>query len=241
MEEVNNQTPMENTPVENTQVITELQSPPLEKEKNILIPILLIVVFILLSIFAYLFFTDKIDIGIKNPFSKEEVVEEENEESTELINEEEIILDKEYKDDYREISFKYPSSWTVKDYEETFYEAIRVQESEDFFLEYISPSGHPGELCFYTDTPGVPDLNLGILYDNYVSIDSQDSIRRSYVPEFGSYTLCKMNEEGNYWNWFVVARGYVEYYVNMERADAEEIIEVMDRILLSFEYTGEEY
>ena len=262
MEEVNNQTPMENTPVENTQVITDLQPPIIEKKKNILIPILLIVVLILLSILAYLFFTDKIDIGIKNPFSKEEVVEEEKdgeeegdveEEQTqeEVKEDESIVLSNEYYNEEFGVRYNYPDSWIVDDSNSTcdngvcsslYLEIKDKEESPEFIYTHYIPFGSGPDRCFYSDTPGGMPTNepQATYFDNFVDISSEEyTYRRSLNTLINSYTVCVKGDSGIFSNW--INPGYVTYKVNMENDNAEEMLDIMDNILHSFEYTGEGY
>ena len=252
MEEVNNQTPLENTPVENTQVITELQSPPLEKKRNILIPILLIVIFILLSIFAYLFFTDRVDIEDKDSSAKEEVEEDETE------GEEEEIMTEEYINTEFGVKFEYPKNWKLEATSKCkpgeckdLYVSISENSDSDFFFSYYLPAGSGPDICYFSysgmsDESGMPDeIGMGTIYETFDNIDERGILRRTFVINEGpngpvqEYKVCKLDSNGIYTDW--VEAGYINYNVNMGRADAQDIIKLMDRITLSFEYTGEEF
>lgn len=56
-----------------TPEVTELKEVKSSSRDKFLNVVLLIFVFVLIGLFAYLFFTDRLIVGIENPFSKEEV------------------------------------------------------------------------------------------------------------------------------------------------------------------------
>ena len=245
MEQTNTPSPMENIPVQNTEVV-------LEKKKNILIPILLIVIFILVGIFAYLFFTDRVDIEDKDPSAKEEVAEDEGEEveveDEQIQDEEAEITTKEYINTAVGVKFEYPGNWKVEvnsEYKDLSLEISENKTSPEFIFRYLLPSGSGPEICYFSDSEIPDEVGMGTVYDNFVKIESTDTLRRTYGvyegPEGSQqmYKVCKLDSNGIYSDW--VKPGYISYFVNMSRADAQDIIKLMDGITLSFEYTGEDF
>lgn len=221
-----------------------------EKRAKTLNMILLVMVFAMIGLFAYLFFTDRLIIGVENPFSKQ-VVEEENideDEEKEKEKEEEkkeeevpVVQKKVYENSTFGVKFEYPESWVVQENTQANSLTLEIKEraaNPDFVFVYSLPSVSGPELCYFSDTENPDDIVMGTLYDNFFSINADSSLRRTLLVSQGvsEYKVCKKDSNGNYTDW--IRAGYVSYKVNMNRPDAQSMLKIMDDILLSFEYTG---
>lgn len=211
------------------------------KRAKILNMILLVMVFAMVGLFAYLFFTDRLILGVENPFSKQVV--EEDQEITENEDEMPVVQMKEYLNTEFGVKFTYPESWVVQENIEMGDLYLEIKErvvDPDFVFVYDLPTVAGYESCYYMDTENPEEIAFGTLYDNFFSINADSSLRRSLLDNADSgvsgYIVCKKGEEG-YSEY--MQPGRVEYRVNMDRPDVQSMLTIMDNILLSFEYTGE--
>lgn len=210
------------------------------RKANRLSVVLLLMVFVMIFLFIFLFFTDRLILGIENPFSKEStVVQESNVIEEEEIEEEVVVKENEYMNNEYGVKFKYPTDWVIVS-EQADNGSLLVKIGEEkidpnFVFEYYLPSGSGPELCFYPDSIEMTNEMFGTKYDNFTSI-KEGVLRRSYVEESDLYKICLKGEAG-YSDW--VNPGYVSYKVNMEMPNKDEMLSVLDGILLSFEYTGD--
>ena len=209
------------------------------KRAKILNMILLVMVFAMVGLFAYLFFTDRLILGIENPLTKQ-VVEEEKEIKKE--DEEPVVQKKEYLNTELGVKFTYPNSWIVQENGQEGSLFLEIKEravNSDFVFVYSLPTASGPEICYFSDTENPEEIEMGTLYDNYFSINSESSLRRTLWVNEGvsEYKVCRKDSNGNYTNW--MQAGYVSYKVDMNRPDAQSMLKIMDDILLSFEYSGD--
>jgi len=200
-----------------------------EKRAKALNMILLVMVFAMIGLFVYLFFTDRLILGVENPFSKQVVEEEEKKELVVQMNE--------YVNAEFGVIFTYPESWIVQEDARTGTLSLEIKEraaNPDFIFVYTLPEVSGPEMCYFSDTENPEEIVMGRLYDNYFSINSDSSLRRTLLVSQGvsEYKVCKKDTNGNYTEW--IQSGYVSYKVNMNRPDAESMLKIMDDILLSF-------
>ena len=96
---------MDTQEISNTQPVNTTSSG--NGKLGVLVGFLVVVILLLLGVFAFLFLTDRVDIGIKNPLSKEkkEVVEEKKEEEEEEVEESTVKMGK------FALSMTYPSEF----------------------------------------------------------------------------------------------------------------------------------
>lgn len=224
-----------------------------EKGAKTLNMILLIMVFAMIGLFAYLFFTDRLMLGIENPFSKQVVEEEEEKKENEQkedqesenvntnTNENPSIQMKEYLNTEFGVKLTYPNTWVVAEDTQGGTLSLQIKErasNPDFIFVYRLPSTSGPEICYFSDTQNPQDIVVGTLYDNFFAINSDSSLRRTLLVSEGvsEYKVCKKDANGNYTDW--IQAGYVSYKVNMNRPDAQSMLKIMDDILLSFKYTG---
>lgn len=240
---------------------TEVKESNKKRKTNILILVLVFIILLLAGVISYLFFTDKIDTSFLNNAThvEEENLDEdtdnevvdENEDIEENVNtdeeddtENEIILEtKDYYNSTQGVKFKYPSNWKIEKEitnESGFYVSFSENTSNpDFIFEYNLPAASGPEVCYFSDTNNPEDGVLGTLFDNYITIDESDTLRRTYriFEDTESYKICKRRIPSIFVDW--MDSGYISYTVKMSRSDSNEIIKLMDKILLSFEYTGD--
>ncbi len=200
------------TAVEQTPVTPQVEEHKEFKEKkgkdNSLVLLLLVMVFSLLGLFAYLFFTDRLILGIDNPLSgkKNTVIDQEEE-----PNEEDEVVDNPTDDMEDEkiplithtnttlwpYKLKYPQDWEITkentscdDTSEicTFHE-LEITYTKDpqyaFYLHNCSECGPNPAYCAYSDVTYPSEMLVGMLsdvyYDNYTPIDG-GTFRRSFNP-----------------------------------------------------------
>lgn len=202
VEKVIEQTPI--TPqVEETKATTVNKS----NDKSIVL-LLLIMVFSLLGIFAYLFFTDRLILGIDNPLSgkKNTVIDQEEE-----PNEEDEVVDNPTDDMEDEkiplithtnttlwpYKLKYPQDWEITkentscdDTSEicTFHE-LEITYTKDpqyaLYLHSCSECGPNPPFCAYSDVEYPDEMIEGMIsqiyYDSFTIIDD-GTFRRSSNP-----------------------------------------------------------
>jgi ATP-dependent Zn protease len=89
-----------------TQAIPPVSNNP--KKSNGIVTSLLLLVLILLGFILFAFFTDRLDIGIKNPFTQNEQTESEEEKDTEESEELNVYTNNQFG-----VEFKYPNNWKV--------------------------------------------------------------------------------------------------------------------------------
>lgn len=212
-----------------------------EKRAKTLNMILLVMVFAMIGLLAYLFFTDRLLLGVENPFSKQ-VVEEEEEIEEEKEEEEPVVQMKVYENSEFGVKFEYPESWVVQEDAQANSLSLEIKEraaNPDFVFVYSLPTASGPEICYFSDTENPEEIVSGTLYDNFFSINTDSSLRRTLWVSQGvsEYKVCKKDTNGNYTDW--IQAGYVSYKVNMNRPDAQSMLKIMDDILLSFEYTGD--
>ncbi|PKN02675.1 hypothetical protein CVU76_01390 [Candidatus Dojkabacteria bacterium HGW-Dojkabacteria-1] len=212
-----------------------------EKRAKTLNMILLVMVFAMIGLFAYLFFTDRLLLGVENPFSKQVVEEEEDIEEEKDEEEGSAVQMKEYVNTEFGVKFEYPESWVVQEDVVEGSLGLEIKErsaNPDFVFVYSLPTASGPEICYFSDTENPEEIVIGTLYDNFFSINTDSSLRRTLWVSQGvsEYKVCKKDTNGNYTDW--IQAGYVSYKVNMNRPDAQSMLKIMDDILLSFEYTG---
>ena len=217
---------------------------------KLLIVVLSILVVFLTTILGYLFMTGRVNIDILDRKDDEQVQEENNgqDDGDENENEEEGAEVIEYTEYYNEnfgVKLNYPQDWVIIEESEDGDMAftLKIGESanaqEDVFLFQIMSSEI--DKCIYSEE----DLTVSdgptyeVLYDNYVEIGTEEIYRRSFAKygEYDSYIVCQKGEDdifrkGNpafitYWNF------------DETNEDVEEKLEILDNILLSYEYSGE--
>ncbi len=165
------------------------------------------------------------------PEEVEQVQEEEEEAET---------LTKEYYNEEFGVKFDYPKDWIVE--EEVGVDTalwLQIKEREEnpeFIFKYTYHASIGLNYCYY-DADTFESTLEGDLFTEYIEIGDEKLLRRSFVEEESKYIVCSLDDyTDKYGIW--LNDGIIEYIVNMEREDAEEIIETMDLITLSFEYTG---
>lgn len=170
------------TAVEQTPVTPQVEEHKEFKEKkgkdNSLVLLLLVMVFSLLGLFAYLFFTDRLILGIDNPLSdkkttiideEEEPIEEneDNEIPTEDIEDEKIPLITHTNTTLWPYKLKYPQDWEItKENTECNYDSVSKQNlctfheleitytknsQYAFYLSNCSECGPTPPYCAYAD------------------------------------------------------------------------------------------
>lgn len=210
------------------------------RKANRLSVVLLLMVFVMICLFFFLFFTDRLILGIDNPFAKESATVQE---STVVEDEEEeekvVVKQNEYMNEEYGVKFKYPTDWViVSEQADNDSLLVRIGEKKidpNFVFEYYLPSGSGPTICLYPDSTDMTNEMFGTKFDNFTSI-KEGVLRRSYVEESDSYKIC-LKGETDYTDW--INPGYVTYKVNMELQNSKEMLSVLDDILLSFEYTGD--
>ncbi len=227
-----------------------------EKVLNI---VLLVFVFVLIGLFAYMFFTDRLIVGVENPFSKKEVPTSEEEEIPTSENED-VPLVSFTNTSLWPYRLKYPQDWEITKANTTCgYDSVNNQtvctfhELEISYMEnpeyafYLSNCGQCGgetSLCGYSDITYSKELLNGpgiyIYYEDFQEIN-QGTFRRSFNPkdqESSDYDIriCERvdsQQSGVYYVWGGITAGSVAYKTP-DNPD-ESILKVMDDILLSIE------
>ena len=166
---------------------------------------------------------------------------------------------KEYNNDIIGVRFTFPASWIAKEkscsecadteYGCTLCSVFFLENEEEnsyFEYAYILETGYLP--CYYSDTPK-EYFDEDEMYDSsnmygsdYTSIGESDEFRRTYISEEdlhrNFYRICRKGDSPSYYtNW--IQPGFVLYRVNKDRDDLENILEIFDNIVLSFEYFGE--
>lgn len=241
-----------NTPVneilESKESIQEEQSKTKPRKKvGYLIIILVLIIVSLVVLLCYLFFTNRIDTSVIDEQTEEETLQEEVTEGTEEAEDEEtdseiITEKKEYYNNIYGVKFEYPLNWKIESKVDEvgnfniFFSEDKVDP--DFIFTYNLPVGSGPEICYFSDTENPEEIVFGTLFDNFETIDEKDTLRRTH-QNYGDtevYKICK--KDSNLFSDWVDA-GYIFYKVKIGSSNAKQMIELMDQITLSFEYTGQ--
>ena len=153
---------------------------------------------------------------------------------------------KEYYNEIVGVKFSYPSDWEIIEEEAMGEDELILKigddanATEDIFLYEMIPT--EPVFCVYSESELTvsEEPTYEKYYDNYVTVGTGDLYRRSYIPygDVNSYFICQKYENGNYYaNPYP---GFITYW-NFDKndEDADMKLEILDRILLSFEYSGE--
>lgn len=196
-------------------------------KSNTLWLIIILSVSLLVGVLSYFFFSGKLKF--------------EKDTDQDLENETLVVEDVEYINENFGIKFKYPGNWVVMDVIEEGDMALtlRIGEKEDaseyIFLYEIKPS--EVNKCIYSeaDLTESQEPTYEVYLDNYVDIS--DEYRRSYTI-YGAvkgYKVCKKDSNGIYTD---SLPGYITYWnVNNTEDGVEDMLDILDNIVLSFEYT----
>lgn len=266
MENIN--TPMvniseSNPPINDNGFKTEVNKNNLKRKRDSLVLVLVFIIILLIGLITYLFLTNRVDLSsIDNETNQEkenensEVEEDsdnetnqekenENSEVEEDSDEEPVAETQEYYNEVFGVKFDYPKDWVVIEEKEEGDMAftLRIGEnnmaSEFIFLFEIKPS--EGGKCVYSKS----DLTISegptyeTLYDNYVEIGTTGKYRRSY-SKYGTvdaYLICQKDQDGFFKNPLNGSITYWNFDKTSEKADS--MLEVLDSITLSYEYTGD--
>jgi hypothetical protein len=214
------------------------------KRANILNIILLVMVFMMIGLFAYLYFTDRIVMGkdslpldsevaqdseLTEGDTEEEIVEDKDVEKgyvpEDSEGESEVVTSKEYFNNSIGVKFTYPSNWVVlsEEYDESMMTlslklADKMIEPQAVF-QYSIPAVFSSEVCNYTNT-------------DYIDLEN-GAYRRSLDEVANIYVVCKSDSTG-YTEW--MDPGKITYVVDNQRADLLDVLKTLDSITLSFEY-----
>ncbi len=164
--------------------------------ENILSVILLIMVFVLLGLFAYLFFTDRLVVGIENPFSSGENQSTINQQE-EVIKTGEFHLTMGYPSEYlppyrvcfsdvTDISKVYcfvnsGSEESSSEYKNTVVEGVGVLPVGEYTMEYKLLE----DVDHYIWNPCIKALNGGEVTDESVCSDFYSKLEQSYLSQNG--------------------------------------------------------
>lgn len=235
-----------------------------ENNKSLVL-LLLVMVFSLLGLFVYLFITDRLILGIDNPFSDKKITvidkEEPNEEDkvdenpTDEVKNEKTPLITYYNSTLWPYKLKYPQDWEITKEETscaemgicTFHELeITYTKNPQYalYLHSCSECGPNPPFCAYSDVEYPDEMIEGMIsqiyYDSFTIIDD-GTFRRSSNPREKDnsdfkYRICQKG--GNEKDGFFYAwGGIIAGDVAYKAPDNadENILKVMDNILLSLE------
>jgi len=156
----------------------------------------------------------------------------------------------EYYNDSVGISFVYPKTWIVKEgdcYDEYFCKIRFIEDGQsESYFEYNLGLDSGFSFCLYSDANPFKDKDSDeitnsyyMFEDDYTKIDKEDTLRRGYISDSKTYMICEESSaQPNFYTNFLNP-GFVLYKVDKDRSDLENILNIMDSILLSYEYFGE--
>lgn len=226
-----------------TQAIPPVSNNP--KKSNGIVTLLLLLVLILLGFILFAFFTDRLDIGIKNPFTQKEQTESEEEKDTEESDELNVYTNNQFG-----VEFKYPNNWKILEEK-----AVEDPSGDNLFVSFVNKTNSKmivsyntglntgPEYCSFTDAPHTSPL--AITYDKFRAIS--DDLRAALAINTKNdssiylYNICKRyDEKKNEWdNW--MKPGYLGYQVTKEDAQNKEFLSDVDTIVKSYKYTGDTF